>query len=69
MVRALILGATACLVARPQLFGLAVAGEAGVARVLEIYRSEIDRVMGFCGVTRIEDLGPDLLLRMPWRQN
>ncbi|MEQ8696795.1 MAG: alpha-hydroxy acid oxidase [Bauldia litoralis] len=69
VVRALILGATACLVARPQLFGLAVAGEAGVARVLEIYRSEIDRVMGFCGVTRIEDLGPDLLLRMPWRQN
>lgn len=69
VVRALILGAAACLVARPQLFGLAVAGEAGVARVLEIYRSEIDRVMGFCGVTRIEDLGPDLLLRMPWRQN
>ncbi|SDB41134.1 alpha-hydroxy acid oxidase [Bauldia litoralis] len=69
VVRALILGATACLVARPQLFGLAVAGEAGVARVLEIYRSEIDRVMGFCGVTRVDDLGPDLLLRMPWRQN
>ena len=67
VVRALVLGATACLIGRPQLFGLAVAGEAGVARVLEIYRSEIDRVMGLCGVTRVADLGPDLLLRTPWK--
>lgn len=67
VVRALILGATACLIARPQLFGLAVAGEAGVARILEIFRSEIDRVIGLCGVTKIADLGPDLLLRTPWR--
>lgn len=66
-VRALILGATACLIGRPQLWGLAVGGEAGVARVLEIYRSEIDRVMGLCGVSRIADLGPDLLLRTPWK--
>src|SRR3712207_6946837 len=26
-----------------------------------IYRREIDRVMGLCGVSRIEDIGPDLL--------
>jgi L-lactate dehydrogenase (FMN-dependent) and related alpha-hydroxy acid dehydrogenases len=31
VVKALALGAAACLIARPQLFGLAVAGEAGVA--------------------------------------
>jgi L-lactate dehydrogenase (cytochrome) len=67
VVRALVLGATACLIGRPQLFGLAVAGEAGVARILEIYRSEIDRVMGLCGVTRVAELGPDLLLRTPWK--
>jgi L-lactate dehydrogenase (cytochrome)/(S)-mandelate dehydrogenase len=62
VVRALILGASLCLIGRPQLWGLTVAGEAGVARILDIYRSEIDRVMGFCGVTKIADLGPDLLL-------
>ncbi len=67
VVRALILGASACLIGRPQLFALAVAGEAGVARVLDIYRSEIDRVMAFCGAKSIADLGPDLLLRTPWR--
>ncbi|MCP4384155.1 MAG: alpha-hydroxy-acid oxidizing protein [Hyphomicrobiales bacterium] len=65
VVRALILGATACLIGRPQLWGLSVAGEAGVGRILEIYRSEIDRVMGLCGVTRLADLGPDLLLKRP----
>ena len=45
--KALALGANACLIGRPQLWGLAVAGEAGVAHVLEIYRREIDRAMGF----------------------
>lgn len=66
VVRALILGATACLIGRPQLWGLSVAGEAGVSRILEIYRSEIDRAMGLCGVTRLADLSSDLLLRQPW---
>ncbi|MCB1496763.1 MAG: alpha-hydroxy-acid oxidizing protein [Bauldia sp.] len=66
-VRALTLGASACLIGRPQLFALAVAGEEGVARVLDIYRSEIDRVMAFCGAKSIAGLGPELLLREPWR--
>lgn len=61
VVKALALGARACLIGRPQLWGLAVAGEAGVAHVLDIYRREIDRVMGLCGITRIADIGPDLL--------
>jgi L-lactate dehydrogenase (cytochrome)/(S)-mandelate dehydrogenase len=61
VVKALALGARACLVARPQLWGLAVAGEAGVAHVLEIYRREIDRTMGLLGASRIGDLGPDCL--------
>jgi L-lactate dehydrogenase (cytochrome)/(S)-mandelate dehydrogenase len=63
VVKALALGARCCLIARPQLWGLAVAGEAGVAHVLDILRGEIDRVMGLMGVTRIADLGPDHLFR------
>ena len=39
----------ACLIGRPQLWGLAVAGEAGVPHVLDIYRREIDRVMALGG--------------------
>src|ERR1700719_4570071 len=63
VVKALALGARCCLIARPQLWGLAVAGEAGVAHVLDILRGEIDRVMGLMGVRRIADLGPDHLFR------
>ena len=47
--RALALGAKACLIGRPHLWGLAVAGEAGVAAVLDVYRRELDRVMALCG--------------------
>lgn len=56
VVKALAMGARAVLIARPQLWGLAVAGEAGVAHVLSIYRSEIDRVMGLLGARDIEAL-------------
>ena len=49
VVKALALGATACLIGRPHLWGLAVAGEAGVAVVLDNYRREIDRVMALGG--------------------
>ena len=65
VVKALALGARACLIGRPQLWGLAVAGEAGVAQVLEIYRRELDRVMGLCGAATLADLGPDLLFVPP----
>ncbi len=63
VVRALCLGATACLIGRPQLWGVAVAGQEGVAHVLDIFRREIDRAMGLCGAARLADLGPHLLLR------
>jgi L-lactate dehydrogenase (cytochrome)/(S)-mandelate dehydrogenase len=63
VVKALALGAACCLIGRPQLFGLAVAGEAGVALVLELYRREIDRVMGLLGASRIADLNLSVLRR------
>jgi L-lactate dehydrogenase (cytochrome)/(S)-mandelate dehydrogenase len=59
VVKALALGATCCLIARPQLWGLAVAGEEGVAHVLDIFRREIDRAMGLMGAARISDLTRD----------
>jgi isopentenyl diphosphate isomerase/L-lactate dehydrogenase-like FMN-dependent dehydrogenase len=63
VVKALSLGASACLIGRPQLWGLAVAGEVGVARVLQIFKDEISRVMGLCGVTTIGEIGADLIHR------
>ena len=61
VVKALALGATCCLIGRPQLWGLSVAGEAGVAHVLELYRKEIDRVMALMGAQTLGDLGRDCL--------
>lgn len=61
VVKALAAGATACLIGRPQLWGLAVGGMAGVRHVLDIYRREIDRTMGLIGAARIADLGPHCL--------
>jgi isopentenyl diphosphate isomerase/L-lactate dehydrogenase-like FMN-dependent dehydrogenase len=60
--KAIALGATACLIARPYLWGLAAGGEAGVAHVLELFRREIDTAMGLLGASKLSDLGPDLLL-------
>ena len=60
---ALCLGVTACLLGRPALWGVAVAGQDGVAHVLEIFRREIDRAMGLCGASSLAGLSPDLLLQ------
>ncbi len=56
VLKAIALGATACLIGRPQLWGLAAAGEAGVARVLELLRGEIDRTMALGGWDRLADV-------------
>jgi L-lactate dehydrogenase (cytochrome)/(S)-mandelate dehydrogenase len=58
VVKALALGATACLIGRPHLWGLAVGGEAGVARVLDILRRDIDRVLALGGWDGIHAVGP-----------
>ncbi len=65
--KALAMGAACCLIGRPQLWGLSVAGEAGVAHVLDTYRQELDRAMGLCGISRIDQIGPWLL--EPERRN
>jgi len=63
VVRAIALGARAFLIGRPQLWGVSVAGEDGVAHVLDILRSEIERTLGLCGLSRVADIGPELLFR------
>jgi isopentenyl diphosphate isomerase/L-lactate dehydrogenase-like FMN-dependent dehydrogenase len=62
VVKAVALGATACLIGRPHLWGLAVAGEAGVAQVLEIFRRDIDRVLALCGRDGIAEVDRSALV-------
>jgi 4-hydroxymandelate oxidase len=59
--RALALGASAVLVGRPVLWGLATAGAAGVAHVLRLLRDELELTMAQCGAASLADIGPDLL--------
>jgi 4-hydroxymandelate oxidase len=60
-IKAVALGATAVLVGRPILWGLAAGGEAGAARALEILASELDTAMALCGTPAIESIGADLI--------
>ena len=50
------LGARFCLFGRPTLFGVAAAGEAGIARTFQIVRSEIDMVMAQIGCSSFDQL-------------
>src|SRR5882762_7567225 len=49
VLKALARGAKACSIGRPYLYGLAAGGEAGVARALEILRTELVRAMRLSG--------------------
>ena len=61
VVKALALGAAAVLIGRATLYGTAVAGEAGAARAIEIYRDEIDRILGLIGCPDVGQLGREYL--------
>ena len=61
IVKALASGATAAMAGRAYLYGLAVAGEPGVDRVLEWLQADMVRTMALLGVTRIDQLDRSLL--------
>jgi L-lactate dehydrogenase (cytochrome) len=54
--KALALGARACLVGRPLIYGLAVAGEAGAARALTLLRDELDLALALMGCRSVDAL-------------
>ena len=62
LLRALALGARGCHVGRAFLYGLGALGEAGVTRCLEILHKELDTTMALCGQTRIDRIGPQILV-------
>ena len=49
VIKALAYGAKSTFIGRPMLYGLGAGGEAGVTRVLEIIRKELDTTMALCG--------------------
>jgi isopentenyl diphosphate isomerase/L-lactate dehydrogenase-like FMN-dependent dehydrogenase len=65
VLKGLALGAKAVLIGRATIYGTAVAGQAGAARAIEIYRDEIDRLMALIGCTGISELDHDFLILPP----
>jgi isopentenyl diphosphate isomerase/L-lactate dehydrogenase-like FMN-dependent dehydrogenase len=61
---AIALGASAVLVGRPALWGLAVDGEAGARRVLEILREEVDLALALLGCRTPAEVGSDHVRRL-----
>jgi L-lactate dehydrogenase (cytochrome) len=66
--RALAFGARSCMSGRAYIYGLGAAGEAGVARAIEIMRNELDITMALIGVTRVADISRDAIVGWPVRQ-
>ncbi|SFL18962.1 alpha-hydroxy acid oxidase [Geodermatophilus ruber] len=62
VLKAVALGATAVLVGRPYLYGLAAGGQAGVERVLELLGAEFTRAMALTGCRTVADIDAGLLL-------
>lgn len=56
VIKAMALGASGCMIGRPYLYGLAAGGEKGVLRSLEIFKSEMERVMRLIGCDAISNL-------------
>jgi lactate 2-monooxygenase len=61
--KALALGATAVLLGRVYIWGLAVAGEQGVREVILNFLADLDIAMGLCGCCSIDELGTAILAR------
>ena len=56
VLKALALGANACSMGRPYLYGLAAAGQAGVEAVLSGFESELKRNMMLMGINKLSQL-------------
>ena len=61
VLKAVALGARLVFLGRPPLYGAAVAGSAGIQRVLEIFKTEIDRDLALLGCRSLSEVSPDLL--------
>jgi len=61
VLKAMALGASAVMVGRPVIHGLANAGAAGVAHVIRLLRDELGIAMALCGCSRAKDISAELL--------
>jgi lactate 2-monooxygenase len=63
--KGLALGARAVLLGRPYVYGLALAGEAGVREVVTNFIADFDLTMGLAGCRSVGEIGPEALVPAP----
>jgi L-lactate dehydrogenase (cytochrome) len=56
IMRAIALGARACLIGRSYIYGLGAGGQAGVAKAIDILEKELSVTMALTGVSKIADI-------------
>jgi L-lactate dehydrogenase (cytochrome) len=61
IVKAIALGARACMIGRAYLYGLGAAGERGVDGVLRLLAADVERTMALVGRRSVAELGPELV--------
>ena len=61
MMRALALGAKSCMIGRAYAYGLGAAGQAGVAKAIDLLAKELTTTMGLCGVNKISEIDDQVL--------
>jgi L-lactate dehydrogenase (cytochrome) len=61
VMRALALGAKSCMIGRAYTYGLGAAGQAGVAKAIELISKELLTTMGLCGVNTIAEIDDHIL--------
>ena len=63
VLKAIALGAKAVMIGRPYIYGVTAGGQAGVAKVLSIFRAELTRDCQLLGITSLGEVGPELVAR------
>jgi L-lactate dehydrogenase (cytochrome) len=56
IMRAIALGARACMIGRSYIYGLGAGGQAGVAKAIDILSKELSVTMALTGVSKIGDI-------------
>ena len=62
VIKAIAQGATACMIGRPWLYGLAAGGETGVDTALKILRDETDMALALLGCASLSELNRSVLV-------
>jgi L-lactate dehydrogenase (cytochrome) len=63
VLKALALGARACMIGKACLYGLSARGQAGVELALNLIRRELEISMALCGVNDVRSVGRNVLVR------